>query len=68
MSYTPDNQLLEAPLLEVVDALEKLELPIRERMKNPNEWNDDHLKELNELLVDVIDFGFRLRALASEVR
>lgn len=67
MSYTPDDQRLEDPLLKAADALEELEKPIRERLKNPQEWRATHLEELAVLLRDVTDLEARLRLLASQV-
>lgn len=68
MSYTPDDQLLEEPLKNAADSLEKLGAPIRERLKHPSEWNNDHLKELGELLTDITTMESRLRFLAGQVR
>ncbi len=68
MSYTPDDQLLEDPLKNAADALEKLAAPIRERLKNPIEWSSDHRKEIAELLADITVMECRLRELAGSVR
>lgn len=68
MSYTPDNQRLSDPLEKAASALEELASPIRERLKNPNEWKDDHLVELASLLKEVTSLEVKLRLLAGQVR
>jgi hypothetical protein len=68
MSYTPDNQKLSDPLEKAASALEELASPIRERLKNPNEWKDDHLVELASLLKEVTSLEVKLRLLAGQVR
>lgn len=68
MSYTPENQYISDPLKKAADALEDLASPIRERLKNPNEWKDDHLKEIAVLLNDITEMESRLRLLAGQVR
>jgi hypothetical protein len=68
MSYTPDNQLLELPLLNAISAIEELRKPISERINHPDEWKDDHIEELRQLLIDCIGFESRLRKLSVQVR
>jgi hypothetical protein len=68
MSYTPDDQLLESPLIKAADSLMELQNPIKERLRHPDEWRKDHMEELQQLLRDVSDMEFRLRMLAMEVR
>ncbi len=68
MSYTPDNQRLSDPLEKAASALEELASPIRERLKNPSEWKDDHLIELASLLKEVTSLEVKLRLLAGQVR
>lgn len=68
MSYTPENQLLEEPLLKAADALETLQAPLLERLRNPEEWNDSHLRECKEILDEVMSLELKLRRLQSEVR
>lgn len=68
MSYTPENQLLSDPLEKAAAALEALASPIRERLKNPSEWSNDHLQELAVLLQDVTSLEVKLRLLAGQVR
>lgn len=68
MSYTPENQMLSDPLEKAASALEELASPIRERLKNPNEWKDEHLIELASLLKEVTSLEVRLRLLAGQVR
>jgi hypothetical protein len=66
MSYTPDNQLLETPALKAAEAISELQAPVRERLRNPNEWNEAHLSELKELLFELIEMELRLRKLAAD--
>lgn len=68
MSYTPEDQRLSDPLEKAASALEELAAPIRERLKNPSEWKDDHLQELAALLKDVTSLEVKLRLLAGQVR
>jgi hypothetical protein len=52
MSYTPDDQLLEQPLRNAVEALEALRAPIFKRLKaGAYEWNESHLEELKKILL-----------------
>jgi hypothetical protein len=68
MSYTNSDQLLEEPAIKAAKALEELQAPIKERLKNKSEWKEDHLSELNELLVDLLNMEIRLRRLAFDNR
>jgi len=68
MSYTPVNELLADPLENAASALEALSNPIRNRLKNPNEWKDSHLRELADLLQEITSLEVKLRLLAGQVR
>jgi len=68
MSYTPDNQLLEKPAIKAAKALEELSAPIKERLKNQDEWSEKHLEELLVLFRDISDMEIRLRQLAARNR
>ncbi len=60
--------MLSDPLEKAASALEELASPIRERLKNPSEWKDDHLIELASLLKEVTSLEVKLRLLAGQVR
>jgi hypothetical protein len=67
MSYTPEAERLTQPLEKVADALEELTSPIRARLKNHNDYKDEHLAEMSNLLNEVTAMESRIRYLLSRV-
>lgn len=48
MSYTPDEQLLKAPLKNLRDALDKTLGAMQARIDDNEQWSNDHVVELQE--------------------
>ena len=68
MSYTPNDQLLQAPLELAEKALDALQNPIRARLADRDKWNEEHLEELETLLMDVVSMQIRFLKLSKQVR
>lgn len=68
MSYTPSNQLLADLASRAAEALHDLADPIRERIKNSDQWRDEHIDELRQLLVQLTDIELQLWRLSNNNR
>lgn len=69
MSYTPDEQLLEARCIAAVNALDEVAKAIMARLlSRPNDWSKEHLEELKVLHREVTDMQIRLHEVAEKNR
>lgn len=68
MSYTPEDQLLEEPITNVIKSIDELKDPIKQRIRNPDGWDRKHLEELLTLTDKLTRLQFELTILKTHVR
>jgi hypothetical protein len=68
MSYTPDDQLLEPGIQNILDGIRQLQNSIRERLTYPNDWSSGHLSEIKEIRVELTKWENTLLDLKERVR
>ena len=68
MAYTPDDQLLEPHCDTIVKGIDKLSENIKNRLDDHGEWKDEHLEELEEILVSAAKFRSIINKLRREHR
>ena len=65
MSYRDEKQSLEEPIEIILDGINKLDKAINERIKS-DEWEKEHLLELNELRKLLNDTQLTLEIVKNE--
>jgi len=68
MSYTPDDQYLEGPISQILTGFERFESAAKQRLAYSEEWNNDHLDELGDFLIEIRSLEIKLRKLRRETR
>lgn len=66
--YTPDEQLLEPGIDDILSGVKRLKAAIEERMDHPDQWNSDHIAGLHQLRKTLDDTAFILRDLKGKTR
>lgn len=68
MSYTPENQLLDPGLTQIIEGIDKTNAAIDARISSDLDWLDDHLDEITALASELIELKSRLCRLRKRVR
>jgi hypothetical protein len=63
MSYTPEDQQIELPLNNLIKALDSFRDVALNRLKDPTEWNSEHLNDLRRVLIKTNELELELTKL-----
>ena len=66
MSYRPDDQALEPSIEKLLECISEFRNATLCRLEDTGEWSQDHLKEINDLSIDLIRFESSLFKLKGE--
>lgn len=65
---TPENQLLQPACDKIVEGIDQLQAAITERIHSRHEWTREHIRDIQEMELDLVRFKRRVQDLSYHNR
>jgi len=63
MSYIPENQDIDTPIIEALDKLKTLKRAMEAKLEDTQRWQEAHLLILRKRIREIDDLSYELRKL-----